>query len=69
MTTSGENNIKTANDNHEENQEELQLSYTNGKLEEELANDAQNSLDPENGDSPTYLYDQEQNGGKFRILL
>ena len=66
MTTAGENNIKTANGNQEENEEELEFNRRNEELERELAIEAQDSFEQENGGSPTYLYDQEQrSGGKI----
>lgn len=63
MTSEGENNIKTVNDNHEEYEEDPDFIQETEDLDQELALEAQDSFDQENGEYPEYLYEQEQRGG------
>ena len=67
MTSEGENNIKTANGNHEEYEDDPDFIQETQDLDEELALEAQDSFDEHNGAYPAYLYDQEQrSGGKIK---
>ena len=67
MTSEGENNIKTANGNDEEYEDDPDFIQETQDLEEDLALEAQDSFDEQNGGYPAYLYDQEQrSGGKIK---
>ena len=71
MTSEGENNIKTANGNHEEYEDDPDfIQEAEEDLEQDLALEAQDSFDQENGGYPGYLYEQEQrSGGKIENTL
>ena len=68
MTSEGENNIKTANGNDEEYEDDPDfIQETQEDLEQELALEARDSFDEQNGGYPGYSYDQEQgSGGKIK---
>ena len=72
MSKEGENNIKTANGNHEDGYEDdpdFIQQADEEDLEQDLALEAQDSFDQE-PTYPAYLYEQEQgSGGKIENTL
>ena len=62
MTSEGENNIKTANGDHEEYDEDPDFIQETEDLDQELALEAQDSFDQDPA-YPPYLYEQEQRSG------